>query len=55
MVAKGEVFDTSIGLASLVDVEVGHCLQVLEGRKAFEDAGDPGYTIIKHLRLLLPR
>ena len=34
MVAKGEVFDTSIGLASLVDVEVGHCLQVLEGRKA---------------------
>ena len=48
MVAKGEVFDTSVGLASLVDVEVGHCLQVLESRKACEDAGDPGSTIIKY-------
>ena len=34
MVAKGEVFDTSVSLAGLVDVEVGHCLQVLDGRKA---------------------
>ena len=48
MVAKGEVFDTSVSLASLVDVEVGHCLQVLEGRKACEDARDPGSTIIKY-------
>ena len=45
MVAKGEVFNTSVGLASLVDVEVGHRLQVLEGRNASEGAEDHGSTM----------
>ena len=30
MVAEGEVLYTAVGLASLVDVKVWHCLQVLE-------------------------